>query len=241
MGFKKIVDGGIRAPSAITCNHSTKELFIYDSANSKITFLTDSGRFLIQLSTKLKTDAVPPECKSLAYSNNELYMLDSPNNSIKVFARGRHWAYFRSIIPRGMDEMRGLSISPDQNLYISNCWTHSILKVDKSTGETSILADRDTELDFPKFFRFFNDRLIVTEEFACSVKIFIVEESSEDNLLLNVESMLADIRNALPVDEVKNRNNSNQSSINPEEKTRPLTPIESKPPQTPTLSHKEPK
>ena len=33
----------------------------------------------------------------------------------------------------------------------------------------------DTDLDFPRFFRFFNDRLIVTEEFACSVKIFIVE------------------------------------------------------------------
>lgn len=56
-----------------------------------------------QLSTKLKTDVVPPECKSLVYSHNELYMLDSPNNTIKVFSRGRHWTYFRSIIPRGMD------------------------------------------------------------------------------------------------------------------------------------------
>ena len=69
--------------------------------------------FWSQLSTKLKTDAVPPECKSLAYSNNELYMLDSPNNSIKVFARGRHWAYFRSIIPRGMDVSRVISDGAD--------------------------------------------------------------------------------------------------------------------------------
>ena len=37
--------------------------------------------------------------------------------------------------------MRGLSISPDQNLYISNCWTHSILRVDRKTGDTSVLAD----------------------------------------------------------------------------------------------------
>ena len=33
----------------------------------------------------------------------------------------------------------------------------------------------DTDLDFPRFFRFFNDRLIVTEEFSCAVKIFVVE------------------------------------------------------------------
>ena len=37
--------------------------------------------------------------------------------------------------------MRGLSLSPDNSLYISNCWTHSILKVDKNNGETATLAD----------------------------------------------------------------------------------------------------
>ena len=56
-----------------------------------------------KLSTELKSDEVAPECKSLVYSDNEVYMLDSPNNTIKVFSRGRHWAYFRSITPKGMD------------------------------------------------------------------------------------------------------------------------------------------
>ena len=46
--------------------------------------------------------------------------------------------------------MRGLSLSPDNNLYISNCWTHSILKVDKNNGETATLAD--SKLEFGPFF-----------------------------------------------------------------------------------------
>ena len=38
--------------------------------------------------------------------------------------------------------MRGLALSPDNNLYISNCWSHSILKLNKQTGDTHLLADR---------------------------------------------------------------------------------------------------
>ena len=47
--IRRIVDGGIRSPSAITCNNHHNEIYVYDSANAKITFLTDSGRFLVQV------------------------------------------------------------------------------------------------------------------------------------------------------------------------------------------------
>ena len=60
--------------------------------------------------------------------------------------------------------MRGLALSPDNNLYISNCWTHSILRLHKNSGDTGLLADRKYSL-FPnvglffenifKFFEFF--------------------------------------------------------------------------------------
>ena len=122
-----------------------------------------------------------PDCKSLVYSSNELYLLDSPNNCIKIFAKGKQWSYFRSISPSGMhvskfiltllnsrgtfenryftvnpkrtayyisslsfifQEMRGLALSPDNNLYISNCWSHSILRVHKKSADTTLLADR---------------------------------------------------------------------------------------------------
>ncbi len=44
--------------------------------------------------------------------------------------------------------------------------------------------------------------------------------------MLNVESMLEDIKNALPTDEVIDRYNSNQSSNNQVVQTsRPLTPV----------------
>ena len=86
-------------------------------------------------------------------------------------------------------EMRGLALSPDNNLYISNCWSHSILRVHKESADTTLLADRKSffwvsfynyilgasDLDFPRFFRFYRDRMIVTEEFNSAVKIFIVE------------------------------------------------------------------
>jgi hypothetical protein len=41
-------------------------------------------------------------------------------------------------------EISGMTLSPDNNLYISNCWTQSILKVDQNTSETAILADSKT-------------------------------------------------------------------------------------------------
>ena len=89
--------------------------------------------------------------------------------------------------------MRGLALSPDNNLYISNCWSHSILRVHKKSADTTLLADRKlffrcfrqyiyclgaSDLDFPRFFRFYRDRMIVTEEFNSAVKIFIVEGQS---------------------------------------------------------------
>lgn len=51
-------------------------------------------------------------------------------------------------------------------------------------------------------------------------------ESSEDTLMINVESMLEDIRNSLPMDEVNDQNNTNQSSNNQDgHSSRPLTPV----------------
>jgi len=113
---------------------------------------------------------------------DELLMLDSANNSIKVFnSKSKSSSFSRILHPSGLDEISGMTLSPDNNLYISNCWTQSILKVDQNTSETAILADRNCGLDFPKIFRFFNDRLIVAEEFSSTVKIFVVEECLEDS------------------------------------------------------------
>ena len=128
MNFRRIVDGGIKKPVALASNHAQREIFVFDQVSAKVTFLSDSGRFITQISTKLKTDQtgmVPfeflsnfyvekgskprtertlkaPDCKSLVYSSNELYLLDSPNNCIKIFAKGKQWSYFRSISPSGM-------------------------------------------------------------------------------------------------------------------------------------------
>ena len=220
---------------ALASNHAQREIFVFDQVSAKVTFLSDSGRFITQISTKLKSDLTgmvhffeslmryfrlfyclfslsrdffmcsygwcenirqtkwtekAPDCKSLVYSSNELYLLDSPNNCIKIFAKGKQWSYFRSICPSGMhvstdfytdystypplrhfwwepwqsqalslirivpritisrfgdfkfQEMRGLALSPDNNLYISNCWSHSILRVHKKSADTTLLADR---------------------------------------------------------------------------------------------------
>ena len=95
--------------------------------------------------------------------------------------------------------MRGLALSPDNNLYISNCWSHSILRVHKKSADTTLLADRKflnrcfkivnilflgaSDLDFPRFFRFYRDRMIVTEEFNSAVKIFIVEGNTSSAVM----------------------------------------------------------
>ena len=132
--FRRIVDGGIKKPVALASNHAQREIFVFDQVSAKVTFLSDSGRFITQISTKLKTDLTgivdfskmfpfccsklfcrkmdekwtknelkkAPDCKSLVYSSNELYLLDSPNNCIKIFAKGKQWSYFRSISPSGM-------------------------------------------------------------------------------------------------------------------------------------------
>ena len=47
-----------------------------------------------------------------------------------------------------------------------------------------------SDLDFPRFFRFYRDRMIVTEEFNSAVKIFIVEGLSPFLIILyDSESM----------------------------------------------------
>ncbi|CAG5094415.1 Oidioi.mRNA.OKI2018_I69.XSR.g13537.t1.cds [Oikopleura dioica] len=180
--LKRVVDGGIARPTAITSCYKKKELFVFDSSNQKITIMTENGRFLSQLSTAHSNDTTLPQCSCLIQLKDELLMLDSANNSIKIFtSKSKGSSFSRILHPSGLDEISGMTLSPDNNLYISNCWTQSILKVDQNTSETAILADRNCGLDFPKIFRFFNDRLIVAEEFSSTVKIFVVEECTEDS------------------------------------------------------------
>ena len=47
----------------------------------------------------------------------------------------------------------------------------------------------------------------------------------EDNLLLNVESMLEDIKNSLPTEEVKQDQNLNTNQSSNYSSSRPLTPV----------------
>jgi len=54
--FRRIVDGGIKKPVALASNHAQREIFVFDQVSAKVTFLSDSGRFITQISTKLKTD-----------------------------------------------------------------------------------------------------------------------------------------------------------------------------------------
>ena len=56
MTFRRIVDGGIKKPVALASNHAQREIFVFDQVSAKVTFLSDSGRFITQISTKLKTD-----------------------------------------------------------------------------------------------------------------------------------------------------------------------------------------
>ena len=39
----------------------------------------------------------------MVYHANELFALDTHNNSVKIFAKGKQWKYFRSIEPQGID------------------------------------------------------------------------------------------------------------------------------------------
>ena len=41
---------------ALASNHAQREIFVFDQVSAKVTFLSDSGRFITQISTKLKTD-----------------------------------------------------------------------------------------------------------------------------------------------------------------------------------------
>ena len=56
MMFRRIVDGGIKKPVALASNHAQREIFVFDQVSAKVTFLSDSGRFITQISTKQKTD-----------------------------------------------------------------------------------------------------------------------------------------------------------------------------------------
>ena len=86
--FRRIVDGGIRSPSAICCNQSTRELFIYDSSNYKITFfirlrkIFDSGFFQMFLLIYFSQNLVHSRCSDV---NRKLL-------SIFLFLIGSDWS-----------------------------------------------------------------------------------------------------------------------------------------------------
>ena len=54
--FRRILDGGIKTPTAMSSNPQGREIFVYDKTTAKITFLSDSGRLLTQLSMSVKSD-----------------------------------------------------------------------------------------------------------------------------------------------------------------------------------------
>ena len=55
--FRRILDGGVKAPTAICSNPAGREIFVYDRKSAKMTFLSDSGRLLTTISMKTKSDS----------------------------------------------------------------------------------------------------------------------------------------------------------------------------------------
>ena len=67
---------------------------------------------------------------------------DGNHTNLKFIADPKQTANYTTWIYFIFQEMRGLALSPDNNLYISNCWSHSILRVHKKSADTTLLADR---------------------------------------------------------------------------------------------------
>ena len=83
--FRRIVDGGIKKPVALASNHAQREIFVFDQVSAKVTFLSDSGRFITQISTKLKTDLTGMVHFSAKIDNLIIEDADSINTSFPNF------------------------------------------------------------------------------------------------------------------------------------------------------------